>query len=87
MATVNDLSPTPGDGKSPGRVYGWARALWVLPRLERRIEELEEAVVELRRLERRMAELTDVMAEVLMPADTRNEDQLRRLLEDYLKRI
>lgn len=87
MATVNDLTPRPSDERAVSRGYRWARALWVLPRLERRIEELEEAVVELRRLERRMAELTDVLAEVLLPADTRNEDEVRRLLDTYIKRL
>lgn len=87
MATLNDMAPRARDENAGGRAYNWARALWVLPRLERRIEELEAAVVELRRLERRMAELTDVMVEVLLPADIRNEAEVRRLLEAYLKRL
>lgn len=87
MATVNDMAPGSREEKPGGRAYNWARALWVLPRLERRIEELEAAVVELRRVERRMAELTDVMVEVLLPADTRNEGEVRRLLDAYLKRL
>lgn len=87
MATMTDMESSPSDDKAGGRAYGWARALWVLPRLERRIEDLETAILELRRLERRMAELTDVMAEVLLPADTRDEREVRRLLEAYLERL
>lgn len=68
-----------------GRVRRWLYAVRMLPRLQRRIDELEEAVLELRRVDRRTAELVDVVAEVLLPAVDRDEEVLRRKLDEYVK--
>jgi len=52
-------------------------------RLRRRVNELEKEVQENRRLNRRIAELTDVVQELLLPADQRDDDGLRRRLDAY----
>lgn len=52
-------------------------------RLRRRVADLEQEVQENRRLNRRIAELTDVVQEMLLPADQRDDESLRRRLEDY----
>lgn len=81
MAAVNE--PSGALDPVPGRPSRLVRAVRALPRLPQRLAELELAVVELRRLERQMAELTDLVAEVLLPATARDDDELRRRLQAY----
>lgn len=54
-----------------------------LQRLERRLTEMENELMEARRLNRRLAELTDVVQELLLPADQRDEAHLRESLDRY----
>lgn len=55
--------------------------------LAARVNELEREIQEARRLNKRIAELTDVVAEVLLPADQRDETRIRSALKDYAKGI
>jgi hypothetical protein len=48
-----------------------------------RVGKLEAEVQELRRLNRRTAEIADVVQEVLVPAANRDDERVRRLLDDY----
>lgn len=52
-------------------------------RLRRRVVDLEQEVQELRRLSHRLAELADLVQELLVPAATRDDERLKRLLDDY----
>jgi hypothetical protein len=51
--------------------------------MRRRIASLEQEVQETRQLNKRLAEITDVVAEVLLPAEQRDEERLRSVLEKY----
>ena len=51
--------------------------------LRNRIDKLEAEVQELRRLNRRTAELADVVQEVLVPAANRDDEEVRRRLDEY----
>jgi len=55
--------------------------------LEAEVRGLEAEVQETRRLNRRLAEITDVVQEVLVPAANRDDERLRRLLDEYGKRL
>jgi hypothetical protein len=52
-------------------------------RLNKRIAQLEQEVQELRRLSQRLAELTDVVEELLVPAASRDDERVRKLLDRY----
>ncbi len=51
--------------------------------LRRRLAELEDEVQEARHLNKRLAEIADVVAEVLLPAEQRDEERLRDVLSRY----
>jgi hypothetical protein len=51
--------------------------------LRDRVAVLEDEVQECRRLNRRVAELTDIVQELLVPLADRDEDALRKKLEQY----
>ena len=51
--------------------------------LRRRMAELEAEVQEARHLNKRLAEIADVVAEVLLPAEERDEERLRAVLARY----
>jgi hypothetical protein len=51
--------------------------------LKDRVAKLEAEVQELRRLNRRTAELADVVQELLVPAANRDDEKVRRLLDEY----
>jgi transcription initiation factor TFIIIB Brf1 subunit/transcription initiation factor TFIIB len=53
-------------------------------KLNARVTELEVEVQEARRLNGRVAELTDVVAQVLLPADQRDDEAIRTRLADYV---
>lgn len=59
------------------------RALGEVAALRERVTQLEAEVLECRRLSKRLAEVTDVVAEVLLPAEQRDEARLRDLLAQY----
>lgn len=51
--------------------------------MKQRIALLERELQESRQLNKRVAEITDVVAEVLLPAEQRDEERLRAVLEKY----
>jgi predicted nucleic acid-binding Zn-ribbon protein len=51
--------------------------------LRERVAQLELDIQEARQLNKRLAEVTDVVAEVLLPADQRDEGRMRDLLAQY----
>lgn len=53
--------------------------------LAQRVARLEEQLAQERRLQRRVAELTDLVLHALLPADQRDEDEIRRRLESFAK--
>lgn len=73
-----------GDGSGPPRR---TKAEKEIAALRGRVVELEDEVQELRQLSRRVAEITDVVAEVLLPAEDRDENRLRELLARYETRL
>jgi TolA-binding protein len=76
-------APTPGaaPGKGPGpRVRNLEDQV---AKMRQRIDTLEQEVQESRQLNKRLAEITDVVAEVLLPAEHRDEERLRAVLRDY----
>ncbi len=64
-----------------------AKSLAAMPKrlqnLQYRVGRLEEEVQELRRLHRRVAEIADVVQEVLLPAADRDDERIRRVLNEY----
>ena len=60
-----------------------ARAEKEIATLKRRMAALEQELQEVRHLNKRLAEITDVVAEVLLPAEERDEQRLRDLLTRY----
>ncbi len=73
-----DSTPTDAANSDAGR-----RALRQVGALRNRLDRLEAEIRESRQLNRRLAEVTDVLAEVLLPAEQRDEERLRTLLERY----
>jgi DNA repair exonuclease SbcCD ATPase subunit len=69
-------------GSAPGRPR-LQRAEQEIAALRRRVAALEKEVQEARHLNKRLAEITDVVAEVLLPAEDRDEERLRALLQRY----
>ena len=55
--------------------------------LQAEVRGLDGEVQETRRLNRRLAEIIDVVQEVLVPAANRDDERLRRLLDEYSKRL
>jgi hypothetical protein len=51
--------------------------------LRRKVALLEQEVQETRQLNKRLAEITDVVAEVLLPAEQRDDERLRAVLQRY----
>jgi predicted nucleic acid-binding Zn-ribbon protein len=51
--------------------------------LRERVEQLELDIQEARQMSKRLAEITDVVAEVLLPAEQRDEERMRELLTRY----
>jgi len=60
-----------------------AKAEKEIAALKRRTTALEQELQEVRHLNKRLAEITDVVAEVLLPAEERDEQRLRDLLTRY----
>lgn len=90
-----DVEPDEGGGASaPRRVL---RGLGALPALvsdvhrlkaanetlEERVARLEEQLAQERRLQRRVAELTDIVMQVLLPADQRDDAEVKERLDRY----
>jgi hypothetical protein len=55
--------------------------------LRTRVEELESDMRECMRLSKRVAEVTDIVAEVLLPAANRDDEELRRRLDRYAETL
>ena len=51
--------------------------------LRRRLDEAEKEIQEARRLNRRLAELTDVVQELLVPIAQRDEEKVRKYLDQH----
>lgn len=60
-----------------------AKAEKEIATLKRRLAAVEQELQEVRHLNKRLAEITDVVAEVLLPAEERDEQRLRDLLTRY----
>jgi len=80
----------PRQGGRPGPKQGpqdgpprWRKAQREIEALRARVARLEAEVQECRQLNKRLAEVTDVVAEVLLPAEQRDEERLRALLANY----
>lgn len=73
-----------GDRPGPPR---WQQAQKDIAALRRRVTALEEELQETRQLNKRLAELADVVAEVLLPAEQRDEKRLQELLAKYESRL
>jgi hypothetical protein len=73
------LSPQ-GKRRGPPR---WKKAEKEITALRLRMSEVEQEIQETRRLNKRLAEITDVVAEVLLPAEQRDEERLRTILSKY----
>lgn len=71
-----------GSTSGPGK-----KALAEVRALRKRVAELEREVQECRQLNKRLAEIADVVAEVLLPAEHRDEERLRQVLGDYERSI
>lgn len=59
------------------------RAEKQLRALRRRVAALEEEVLESRQLNKQVAEMIDVIAEVLLPAEHRDDQRIHELLQKY----
>lgn len=73
-----------GEGSGPPR---WQQAQKDIAALRRRVAALEEELQETRQLNKRLAEIADVVAEVLLPAEQRDENRLQELLSKYESRL
>lgn len=73
-----------GDGPGQPR---WQQAQKDIAALRRRVTALEEELQETRQLNKRLAEIADVVAEVLLPAEQRDENRLQELLAKYESRL
>jgi hypothetical protein len=74
-------NPVPAPGQKPGP--RWKQTQKDIQALRRRVEVVESELQEARQLNRRLAEIVDVVAEVLLPAEQRDEDRLREVLARY----
>lgn len=74
------MSPDEEQQEGPPR---WKRAMAEIKTLRERVADLEKEMQECRQLNRRLAEITDVVAEVLLPAEQRDEERMRALLTKY----
>lgn len=84
----------PRQGGKPGPKQGpqdgpprWRKAQREIEALRARVARLEAEVQECRQLNKRLAEVTDVVAEVLLPAEQRDEERLRALLANYQRTL
>lgn len=73
----------PGPQGQPNGQARWKKAQKEIAALRRRVTDLETEVQEVRQLSKRLAEITDVVAEVLLPAEDRDEERLREILARY----
>lgn len=78
-------SPPPAQGQGPGP--RWKQAQKDIEALRRRMTVVEQELQEARQLNRRLAEIVDVVAEVLLPAEQRDEERLRAILAQYDKSL
>jgi hypothetical protein len=76
----------PGQGPQDGPPR-WRKAQREIAALRARVTRLEAEVQECRQLNKRLAEVTDVVAEVLLPAEQRDEERLRALLANYQRTL
>lgn len=79
----SEPTPPAQQAQPQGQAPRWKKAQREIAQLRRRVTLLEQEVQELRQLNKRVAEVTDVVAEVLLPAEHRDEDRLREILARY----
>ena len=78
VAAADDVPQGAGQGRPR-----LAKAEKEIATLKRRMAAVEPELQEVRHLNKRLAEITDVVAEVLLPAEERDEQRLRDLLTRY----
>ncbi|MBA3233590.1 MAG: hypothetical protein H0T17_06555 [Propionibacteriales bacterium] len=78
------LADKAGSGPATAREK---KALAEIRTLRKRVSELEREMQECRQLNKRIAEIADVVAEVLLPAEHRDEERLSSLLANYERTI
>jgi hypothetical protein len=82
--TADGVGLAEESGKQKDARYSRLRsALSDIQALNARVAQLERDIQESRQLNKRLAEVTDVVAEVLLPAEHRDEARLRELLANY----
>lgn len=74
------MNPEQAQQNGPPR---WKKAQQEIRGLRERVAALELEMQECRQLNKRLAEITDVVAEVLLPAEQRDEARLRTVLAKY----
>ena len=72
---------------TPGKLDSMKNPIADYQQLRERVAQLETDIQESRQLSQRLAEVTDVLAEVLLPAEQRDEARLADLLAKYDKAI
>ena len=77
--------PAPAQGQGPGPRMKQAQK--DIEALRRRMTVVEQELQEARQLNKRLAEIVDVVAEVLLPAEQRDEERLRAILAEYDKSL
>jgi hypothetical protein len=80
------IAPKPAEARRQPHGQGpprWRQAQDQIVALQRRVAALEAEVQECRQLNKRLAEVTDVVAEVLLPAEQRDDQRLRAVLARY----
>ena len=75
------------DGQQSGKQRSLKNPIAEYQQLRERVAKLEQDMQESRQLNQRLAEITDVLAEVLLPAEQRDEERLAELLAKYDKAI
>jgi len=81
-----DMAPDK-DGQQSGKQRSLKNPIAEYQQLRERVAKLEQDMQESRQLNQRLAEITDVLAEVLLPAEQRDEERLAELLAKYDKAI
>ena len=75
------------DGQESGKQRSLKNPIAEYQQLRERVAKLEQDMQESRQLNQRLAEITDVLAEVLLPAEQRDEERLADLLAKYDKAL
>ena len=85
--TRKQAPPSPPPAQEQGSGPRWKQAQKDIEALRRRMAVVEQELQEARQLNKRLAEIVDVVAEVLLPAEQRDEERLRAILAKYDERL